>query len=180
MTWSKQLAQKLRSEVSPGGYAVIDFLAEHPGSQFTIPELVAELSLPTRGSLRGCLGKVTQAAKRIGVAQEEPHSWFVLWDDRPEFHYWLDEERAGWWTAQDSQYKEELKAAVDAYLQMLDKYRAGQTNVKKAYYFDLSEQFGRIAKSFEYTAQNISFVLRLMGRDWIPSFVPAKNVSVLV
>ena len=100
MTWSKQLAQKLRGELSSGACAVIDVLADHPGHQFTTAELVVELSLPTKHSLWAYLGKTTEAAKRIGVAQDAPHSWFVLWENQPEWRYWLDEERAEWWTTE--------------------------------------------------------------------------------
>lgn len=177
MTWSKQLAQQLRSELSPEACTVIDVLATRPGHRFTTAELVAELSLTTEHSLRAFLGTTTKAARRIGVAQDEPHSWFVLWEKQPEWRYWLDEERAGWWIIGGVWSTEELKAAVDSYLQMLDKHRTGQTFVKKAYYRELSKRFGRTEKSFEYRAQNISFVLELMGRDWIPGLVPAKNVG---
>ena len=58
---------------------------------------------------------------------------------------------------------------------MLNQHRPGQTSVKEAYCRDLSKRFGRTEKSFEYTAQNISLVLELMGRDWVSGFVPAKS-----
>lgn len=72
---------------------------------------------------------------------------------------------------------EELRASVKAYLEIADKVRAGQKVTKKAYYDALTEQFGRTAKSFEFRMQNISYVLSLMGRDWVPGLKPKKNVG---
>ncbi|WP_244382756.1 HNH endonuclease, partial [Burkholderia pseudomallei] len=43
-----------------------------------------------------------------------------------------------------------------------------------------SARIGRSEKSCEYRMQNISHVLALMGRDWIPGLPPAKNVGVRV
>ena len=75
---------------------------------------------------------------------------------------------------------EELRISVAAYLDMLSKYRDGQPFVKKAVYRELVDQFGRTEKSFEYRMQNISFVLSMMGRDWLPGLVPAKNVGTSI
>ncbi|MDH4651417.1 HNH endonuclease signature motif containing protein [Pseudomonas sp. BN606] len=72
---------------------------------------------------------------------------------------------------------EELRASVKAYLEIAGKVRAGQKVTKKAYYDALAEQFGRTAKSFEFRMQNISYVLSLMGRDWLPGLKPKKNVG---
>jgi 5-methylcytosine-specific restriction protein A len=75
---------------------------------------------------------------------------------------------------------EELRASVDAYLHMLRLHRSGLPFVKKEYYRDLAERFGRTEKAFEYRAQNISHVLALQGREWLPGLVPAKNVGPTV
>lgn len=74
----------------------------------------------------------------------------------------------------------ELRASVAAYLDMARRFRDGQSVVKKQIYRDLSSQIGRSEKSCEYRMQNISHVLALMGRDWIPGLPPAKNVGVRI
>lgn len=71
----------------------------------------------------------------------------------------------------------ELKASVDAYLLMLRNEYSSVRYIKKRTYEALSEEFGRSAKSFEYRMQNISYVLSLMGRQWIPGLKPATNVG---
>ena len=73
--------------------------------------------------------------------------------------------------------RDELKAAVEAYLDMQKKDNAGDKFVKKQYYQDLSEKFGRTAKSYEYRFQNISYVFSLMGRQWVTGLKPARNVG---
>lgn len=75
---------------------------------------------------------------------------------------------------------EELRAAVNAYLEMLEKHREGEPFVKKDYYRRLAEQSDRTEKAFEYRAQNISQVFALLGRNWLPGLVPAKNVGTNV
>ena len=72
---------------------------------------------------------------------------------------------------------EELRVAVDAYVDMLHKQRSGLSFVKKHYYANLHARFGRTEKSFEYRMQNISYVLSLMGRTWLSGLKPAKNVG---
>ncbi|WP_174935304.1 HNH endonuclease [Burkholderia lata] len=72
---------------------------------------------------------------------------------------------------------EELHSSVDEYLKMLESERVGQPYVKKAVYDRLAGQFNRTAKAFEYRMQNISYVLALMGRQWLPGLKPAKNVG---
>lgn len=75
---------------------------------------------------------------------------------------------------------EELKAAVEVYLEMLSHQRSGESFVKKRYYEDLHARFGRTVKSYEYRMQNISFVLASQGRKWLTGLVPAQNVGVNV
>lgn len=74
----------------------------------------------------------------------------------------------------------ELRASIVAYLEMLSMHRRSQTYVKKDYYRNLSEKFGRTVKSYEFRAQNISHVLALLGREWLPGLVPARNVGTNV
>ncbi len=80
----------------------------------------------------------------------------------------------------DNWSDEELRASVNAYLEMLALHRQGTPFTKKKYYDSLSERFGRTAKAFEYRMQNISYVLSLMGRDWLTGLKPAKNVGANV
>ena len=74
--------------------------------------------------------------------------------------------------------EKELRASVEAYRKMLSMHRRGEPYVKKDYYRALSKEFGRTEKSFEFRAQNISHVLALLGREWLPGLVPARNVGV--
>jgi len=76
--------------------------------------------------------------------------------------------------------KDELRATVNAYIEMLQKYHAGQSYTKKRYYEELANRFGRTPKAFEYRMQNISYVLSLMGRDWLTGLKPARNVGANV
>ena len=80
----------------------------------------------------------------------------------------------------ESWSEEELKESVKAYFEMQEKIRAGQRIVKKNYYRDLSSKYGRTPAAFEFRMQNISYVLTLSGRDWIPGLPPAKHVGTNV
>ena len=80
----------------------------------------------------------------------------------------------------DGWSREELLASVEAYLEMQRKHRAGEKFIKKRYYEDLASRFGRTDKSFEYRMQNISYVMSLLGRTWLPGLKPAKNVGANV
>lgn len=80
----------------------------------------------------------------------------------------------------DGWSKDELRGAVDAYVDMQRKERAGQPFTKKRYYENLATQFGRTEKAFEYRMQNISYVLSLLGRNWLAGLKPAKNVGAHV
>jgi len=78
----------------------------------------------------------------------------------------------------DGWARDELRAAVAAYLDMARRARAGTPFTKKKYYQDLSTQYGRTAKAFEFRMQNISYVLALLGRTWLAGLKPAKNVGI--
>jgi 5-methylcytosine-specific restriction protein A len=80
----------------------------------------------------------------------------------------------------DNWSDEELRASIAAYLEMHQKERLNEKFIKKHYYAALAEQFGRSEKAFEYRMQNISYVLSLMGRDWMQGLKPAKNVGANV
>jgi len=53
-------------------------------------------------------------------------------------------------------------------LEMQRKHHDGEKYIKKRYYEDLASRFGRTDKSFEYRMQNISYVMTLLGRTWLP------------
>ena len=81
---------------------------------------------------------------------------------------------------QDKWSREELKAAVIAYFEMLNKSRNANIKVKlnKAqYYRELAERFGRTPKAFERRMSNISSVLHLQGREWLEGLKPLSNVG---
>ncbi len=80
----------------------------------------------------------------------------------------------------DNWTNEELEAAIDAYTQMQHMEREGKPFVKKQFYEELAQRYGRTPKSFEYRMQNISYVLALMGRDWLKGLKPARNVGANV
>ncbi|MCP8465506.1 HNH endonuclease [Pseudomonas sp. ZM23] len=72
---------------------------------------------------------------------------------------------------------DELRASVAAYLEMQQCVREGIEFTKTSFYAALSERFGRSAKAFEYRMRNISYVLSLLGRDWLDGLYPATNVG---
>lgn len=72
---------------------------------------------------------------------------------------------------------DELRAAVASYKDMQQRAAVGEPFTKKAYYDALARQFGRSAKAFEYRMQNISYVLTLLGRDWLAGLKPKQNVG---
>lgn len=76
--------------------------------------------------------------------------------------------------------EEELRAAVEAYVDMLAKEAAGVSFVKKHYYQLLANRFGRTEKSFGYRMQNISYIYALAGRRWLTGLRPAAHVGARV
>ncbi|MEZ5654944.1 MAG: HNH endonuclease signature motif containing protein [Sphingobium sp.] len=119
--------------------------------------------------------------------------YFKLFDRDPEdFDWWAAEiERSltydwasylgfpspGKETAREIWSEEELRAAVAAYLAMFEDWREERPLNKAEIYRQLGATFGRSAKAFEYRMQNISYVLSLMGRDWLSGLKPASNVG---
>jgi len=80
----------------------------------------------------------------------------------------------------DAWDRDELRASVQAYIEMLGMERSNQPYIKKQYYRALAEKYGQTEKAFEYRMQNVSYVMTLMGRDWITGLKPAKNVGAKV
>lgn len=73
--------------------------------------------------------------------------------------------------------EDELRAAVEAYVDMQRKERTGERFTKKGYYEKLAAKYKRTDKAFEYRMQNISYVLSVLGREWISGLKPAKNIG---
>lgn len=71
----------------------------------------------------------------------------------------------------------EMAEAVKVYAEMRNKNFKNESFVKKHYYEELANKFGRTIKAFEYRMQNISYVYYLMGREYIPGLKPARGVS---
>ncbi len=76
--------------------------------------------------------------------------------------------------------EEELRASVEAYVDMHRKESKGAAFTKKGYYEELADKFGRTVKSYEYRMQNISYVYSLQGRQWVAGLKPARNVGANV
>lgn len=76
--------------------------------------------------------------------------------------------------------KEELSASVVAYIEMRNLEQRGEKFIKKRYYEDLSEKYGRSTGAYERRMQNISHVYSLLGRQWVTGLRPAKNVGANV
>lgn len=74
---------------------------------------------------------------------------------------------------------DELKAAVEAYLTMLDQQEAGQLYSKARVRHALLEGMlsSRSGPSIEYRMRNISAVLELHGRAILAGYLPAVNVG---
>ncbi|GAB3320258.1 MULTISPECIES: HNH endonuclease [Gammaproteobacteria] len=77
----------------------------------------------------------------------------------------------------DNWTEEELRASVDAYIEMHRLESSGKPFTKKPYYESLANRFGRTVKSYEYRMQNISYVYSLQGRRWVSGLKPARNVG---
>jgi len=75
---------------------------------------------------------------------------------------------------------EELRASIESYVQMQRALQSGQPLNKKSVYENLAKRFGRTVKAYEYRMQNISYVLGVLGRSWLPGLVPARNVGANV
>lgn len=73
--------------------------------------------------------------------------------------------------------EDELRASVEAYVEMHHLDAQGSAFRKNAYYEELAEHFGRTVKSYEYRMQNISYIYSLQGRQWVSGLKPARNVG---
>lgn len=74
----------------------------------------------------------------------------------------------------------ELRTSVFAYMTLLQQARRGVKIAKKSVYAELAKKLGRTDKSVEYRMRNISYVLALLGRTWLPGLKPARNIGVEV
>ncbi|MCM4170961.1 HNH endonuclease [Arenibacter sp. TNZ] len=73
--------------------------------------------------------------------------------------------------------EDELRASVQSYLEIQTRTRQGENPIKKRYYENLSQKYGRTIKAYEYRMQNISYVMLLQGREWISGLAPMSNVG---
>ncbi|MBF5055739.1 putative restriction endonuclease [Alcanivorax sp. 521-1] len=80
----------------------------------------------------------------------------------------------------DNWTEEELRASVEAYVEMHRLESEGRPFSKKSYYESLANRFGRTVKSYGYRMQNISYVYSLQGRRWVTGLKPARNVGTNV
>jgi hypothetical protein len=76
--------------------------------------------------------------------------------------------------------EEEFAAAIGAYLEMLDAHQVGRPFNKAETRRRLHDGplSSRTEASIEYRMQNISAVLALQGRPYLPGYLPAQNVGV--
>ncbi len=74
---------------------------------------------------------------------------------------------------------DELIAAVDVYVSMLEASNRGETVVKSDEIRTLlsGRLTGRTKGSVEYRFANISAVLETAGKPWLEGYVPARNVG---
>jgi len=89
--WTRASTEIFHTELTERATEIVDKLANNPGVKFTIPVLIDTLEFESEDVLRGILGELTKAAKRADIAQEDEHSWFILWEDVPEFRFWLNQ-----------------------------------------------------------------------------------------
>jgi hypothetical protein len=122
--------------------------------------------------------------------------YFTLYNRQPEdFNWWfaeiqksknfdwapyLSNNPEGLCIAGDDWTGDELRASVVAYLEMQRLDRAGIPVKKSDFYNALVGDFGRSSAAFEYRMHHISYVLSLMGRDWLTDLKPVTNVGVNV
>ena len=73
--------------------------------------------------------------------------------------------------------KEELKGAIEVYLEMLEKQRRGKSfNIY--YYRQLAKKYSnRNENAFERRLMNISYIYSLQGREWVVGLLPLPNVG---
>lgn len=77
----------------------------------------------------------------------------------------------------DNWTEQENRAAIIAYKEMQSLHSEGSKFVKTEYYRQLSMQFGRTEKAYGRRMSNISAVLSLQGKDWLPGLKPLFNVG---
>lgn len=76
--------------------------------------------------------------------------------------------------------EEEIKDSVIAYKSMQKNISSGKNINKREVYKFLSQKWGRSEKSYERRMSNISSVLSIGGRAWLPGLKPLSNVGINV
>ena len=77
----------------------------------------------------------------------------------------------------DNWTEQENREAIIAYKEMQRLQSEGSKFVKAEYYRQLSNKFGRTEKAYGRRMSNISAVLSLQGKDWLPGLKPLFNVG---
>jgi len=80
----------------------------------------------------------------------------------------------------ESWTKKELEASVVAYVDMLKKESNNDKFTKTSVYENLSQEFGRSPKAYEYRMQNISYIYDLLDKPWLKGLNPLRNVGANV
>ncbi|WP_247256129.1 HNH endonuclease [Pseudomonas moorei] len=113
---------------------------------------------------------------------EDYNWWFAEVQKSKNFNWapYLSNKSEDLCIAGDDWTGDELRASVVAYLEMQRLDRAGIPFKKSEFYDALVGSFSRTSSAFEHRMHHISYVLALMGRDWLTGLKPATNVSVSV
>jgi 5-methylcytosine-specific restriction protein A len=77
----------------------------------------------------------------------------------------------------DTWSNDELRAAIEVYVDMRRRHREDRSYMKSDYYDRLTSSHDRSRGAFEYRMRNISYVLAEQGRWWLPGLRPAQNVG---
>ncbi|WP_440890175.1 DUF6157 family protein [Vibrio sp. WZ-1] len=188
-----------QSEMPPESDAitriVYEVLTEHP-YRFTEPELHREVHYERRGMRHLKIGSYSIKRSNLlkkygwGIHKDSDGRLALVASDTDKYvrlsqtvktsHGYRNKSNSDVSTAESGNVtwsEEELRASVAAYLDMKARCDGEERINKKEYYRQLSSQFGRTEKAFEYRMQNISYVFSLLERDWVPGLKPAKNVG---
>ena len=72
---------------------------------------------------------------------------------------------------------EELLDTVKSYIDMWHKQKLNVPFIKKDYYKNLYNKYGRSPSAFEYRMQNISYIFEILNLGWVKGLKPAKHIG---
>lgn len=189
MTTTEQFIEALnKGKLSENQWRTLRVIYNQPAHKCSPVKLVELLGYNDLVAANSAFGVTARTiGEYLGKVPDEGNGWSIAyWNSDSKEWVLLDsfvealeivgigQESASNWT------REELKASVEAYLDMKRKMQAGDEVNKKQCYRDLSKRFGRSEKAYEYRMQNISYVLSLVGREWVTGLLPASNVGANV